>query len=186
MPAHFLFGSLGQTEPSDPATETSMNSPSVSELNLALADGELLRLIRSQARRRGKRAEKLRCRALDQDKAYRQLNTEFNMLMDHRVRLERELMNIRKELTKTKALLAEAEYVREAAARKIEGEMPEGHVCAICLDAEANCACYPCYHVSMCQECVKVLKRNARESDQPLRCPICKTDVITTTRLYFA
>lgn len=175
MPATILFGNpnnqSGQSDQSS-QSEATINSTSVSELNVVLTDVELLRLARAQARRRGRRAEKLRCRAADQDRAYRLLGTEFAILRDHRARLERELLRLQAELDKTRRRLDEA-------------PVPSERECVICLDKEANYAFYPCGHVVTCQDCEKAVKDQAKRVNQPLKCPFCKRETITTIKLYF-
>jgi len=49
-------------------------------------------------------------------------------------------------------------------------------MCCICMAAECNVACYPCGHISSCEECLQ------RCSE----CPICREDIEEVIRVYVA
>ena len=50
--------------------------------------------------------------------------------------------------------------------------------CAICMARVRDCLLNPCHHMVTCYECGKMLQ--ARHDS----CPICRTDIAHTVRVY--
>ena len=88
-------------------------------------------------------------------------------------RLERELVEARRQAAELRRTAADAEVALERARRDDD----DRRLCAVCLDAPKDAALVPCGHRT-CRSCAKALRR------RKLPCPSCRQPIDGTIKVY--
>ncbi len=107
--------------------------------------------------------------------AFRLLDpTEAEALSSARAdRLERELVEARRQAAELRRTAADA----EAALARARRDDDDARLCAVCLDAPKDAALVPCGHRT-CRGCAKALRR------RKLPCPSCRQPIEGTIKVY--
>jgi len=88
---------------------------------------------------------------------------------------EKEEQTVEQEKKKKKGRQAQKEQKEQNPVQQKDDE-PSEKVCIICLDKDVDTALVNCGHLSFCQDCSRDLVGK--------ECPICRSIVITTVRIY--